>query len=397
VNCNRLTSEDYISYALGAQDEPESAQLRSHLLAHCPTCLAEVSEAYEFWYIFAALTERTQGYDFPEPSAQLRDRVINVVRPRSRRRFAPPPMRTWLRIAAGVLFVAGGTGAWEIGRLQVQKNVVATEARLTQEKDAVRKLESEKQALENLVAAARNSPAVFPGRDAIVSVQDPYVLRDLQMARQTGVAMSQALTEERARAANLEKQLSTSNTLLASATREKEAADRQYRKAYEATVEKERGVHQLAGEITAYEAKVQDLESQLQRYHALIDVQKKGMEQHKQMISLLESRSVALVQLHGTDGGQNGLGVALISENSKLAFFPANLPALPAGRTYQLWLIRDKAPGVVSAGTFTGEATLQFANQELLSGVKTLAVTDEPAGGSAAPTGHKVLVGTPKN
>jgi outer membrane murein-binding lipoprotein Lpp len=393
VNCNRLTSEDYISYALGAQDEPESAQLRSHLLAHCPTCLAEVSEAYEFWYIFAALTERTQGHDFPEPSAQLRDRVINVVRPRSRRRFSPPPMRTWMRIAAGVLFVAGAAGAWQIGRLQIQK----TEARLTQEKDAVRKLESEKQALENRVAAARNSPAVFPGRDAIVSVQDPYVLRDLQRARQTEVAMSQALTEERGRAANLEKQLSTSNTLLASATREKEAADRQYRKAYEATVEKERGVHQLAGEITAYEAKVQDLESQVQRYHALIDVQKKGMEQHKQMISLLESRNVALVQLHGTEATQNGLGVALIAENSKLAFFPANLPVLPSGRTYQLWLIRDRAPGVVSAGAFTGDATLQFANQELLSGVKTLAVTDEPAGGSAAPTGHKVLVGNPRN
>jgi uncharacterized phage infection (PIP) family protein YhgE len=262
-------------------------------------------------------------------------------------------------------------------------------------------LESEKQALENLVAAARNSPAVFPGRDAIVSVQDPYVLRDLQKARQTEVAMSQALTEERGRAANLEKQLSTSNTLLASATREKEAADRQYRKAYEATVEKERGVHQLAGEITAYEAKVQDLESQVQRYHALIDVQKRGMEQHKQMISLLESRNVALVQLHGplqgTGAGQNGLGVALIAENSKLAFFPANLPVLPSGRTYQLWLMRDKAPGVVSAGTFTGDATVQFANQELLSGVKTMAVTDEPAGGSAAPTGHKVLVGNPRN
>jgi anti-sigma-K factor RskA len=93
--------------------------------------------------------------------------------------------------------------------------------------------------------------------------------------------------------------------------------------------------------------------------------------------------------------------VALIADNTRLAFLPSNLPAAPAGRTYQLWLIRERIPAVVSAGTFNGAArdvpTVQFGNKQLMSGIKAITVTLEPAEGSAVPTGHKLMVGTPKS
>jgi len=396
VSCDRLTTEDYAYYALGTLEDPQRSQLRAHLSTQCAICLLEAKEALEFWFIFAALTERMQGGDFAEPSPELRDRVINIGRAVSgqREKIHSAPVRTWMRIAAGIVIAVGVTGlSWRIGRFENQKHLAAAQRQIEEQTSAVRKLGSENRALQNLVVAARNAPAVFPGREAIVSVQDPYVARDLQSARQTQVAMSQALTEEHTRAADLEKRLSQTNTLLAAATREKEAADRQYQNAFDAaTMEKKRGANQLSAEISTYKSKLHDLEAEVARDRTILDLQKKGMEQHTQMLSL--------VQLRGTEFGQANYGLALIADNARLAFFPVNLPAAPAGRTYQLWLMRDKGSPIVSAGTFSVGAkdlpALQFGNQEILSGVKAFAVTEEPAGGSSLPTGRKVLAGTTK-
>ena len=84
-----------------------------------------------------------------------------------------------------------------------------------------------------------------------------------------------------------------------------------------------------------------------------------------------------------------------------MLFFANDLPALPGGRVYQLWLIRDKSPAIVSAGVFEAEATMsaqvEFAQGDLVQGITAIAVTDEPVGGSASPTGHKLLAGLVKS
>jgi hypothetical protein len=74
-------------------------------------------------------------------------------------------------------------------------------------------------------------------------------------------------------------------------------------------------------------------------------------------------------------------------------FVAHNLPAPPAGRTYQLWLVTPKAK--VSPGTFSPapdgsahvEATYALASDSL----RAIAVTEEPAGGVPQPTGPFVL------
>jgi hypothetical protein len=401
LSCNRFTSEDYAFYAIGSLEGPEREVLQSHLREHCPKCTQELKQALEFWYLFAAMTERLQARPFPEASAELRERVVGI--PHSRpQQAARTKLRTWLQIAAGIMLVAGASGvSWNIERIRMNRNVAAAQVRIDQQTSAVKKLESENSALKNLLVAARNAPPVFPGKDNIVSVQDPYTLRDLQQARQTQVAVSQALTDERTKSSELEKRLTQTTSLLAAATKDREEADRQSRKAFDAAkLEKERGASELSSELSAYKSKIQDLESQISRYKAMIDSQTKGMERHFQMISLLQSPNVSLVQLRPTEAGKTSSGVAVIADNARLAFFPTNLPSVRAGRTYQLWLIRDKGPAIVSAGTFSGTAkdapALQFDNKELLTGIRGLAVTEEPAGGSPAPTGHKFLIGTPK-
>jgi anti-sigma-K factor RskA len=89
-------------------------------------------------------------------------------------------------------------------------------------------------------------------------------------------------------------------------------------------------------------------------------------------------------------------GKAFYNATRGLIFYATNLAQLPAGHTYQLWLIPSEgAP--VSAGIFNsdlrgnGEVVLPTLPHGLTA--KAFAVTIEPAGGVPAPTGPKVLIG----
>jgi len=71
-----------------------------------------------------------------------------------------------------------------------------------------------------------------------------------------------------------------------------------------------------------------------------------------------------------------------------------NMPALRAGRTYQLWLVTPKAK--ISAGTFNpvnGDAIVR-ATYDLTDPLQALAVTEEAAGGAPQPTGAPVVAAT---
>jgi anti-sigma-K factor RskA len=73
----------------------------------------------------------------------------------------------------------------------------------------------------------------------------------------------------------------------------------------------------------------------------------------------------------------------------------AGLQQAPEGKVYEAWVIAGGAP--VPAGTFqvdaSGKAVLRLPMVEETRSVKTFAVTIEPAGGTAAPTGPMVLAG----
>lgn len=76
-------------------------------------------------------------------------------------------------------------------------------------------------------------------------------------------------------------------------------------------------------------------------------------------------------------------------------FYAHRLPPARAGRTYQLWLVT--AATKISAGTFdsspAGDATVRARYELAADDLTGVAITDEPAGGVAAPTGEVVLVG----
>lgn len=81
---------------------------------------------------------------------------------------------------------------------------------------------------------------------------------------------------------------------------------------------------------------------------------------------------------------------------NRWTFVAHNLPAAAPGHTYQLWLVtRDQRK--VSAGTFaptaSGSAIVRATYALAPDSLAAIAVTNEPAGGSAQPTTTPILVG----
>ena len=98
-----------------------------------------------------------------------------------------------------------------------------------------------------------------------------------------------------------------------------------------------------------------------------------------------------LASLQGTDGQ-----AALLETNAGQTVFVARLPQLKPGRVYQLWRIQGNNPPA-SAGLFTvNQAGYGQANvaDGLPAAGEVIAVTDEPAGGSAGPTSNPLLAST---
>jgi hypothetical protein len=378
MSCN-FSAEVYALHALGLSESPERDELNEHLQRECSTCVAALREASEFWSTFGAVDQGAV------PPPELRQRILQSVQPLGRRRAHP--IRMWGAIAAGVVIVVGAsTTAWMVGHSQrIQQ------AALPDQTAEIQRLEAENRTLRDRRVEPLPTPPVAPAppMPKPVIVQDPALLRELEELKTLSATTTQALAEERSKLSDLEKQLGEKNTALAAATRSRDEALQR------AAQEKERATGQREAELATYRARIRELEGQVVEYRRTIDSQRQRVEQNLQLTSMLQSPSVMMVRLRATEAGQNAAGVALIADNSRVMFYSSNLPPLPAGRTYQLWLIRARGPAIVSAGTFTG-STVQFASAQLVPGVTAVAVTEEPAGGSPLPTGHKLLLGTTK-
>lgn len=94
----------------------------------------------------------------------------------------------------------------------------------------------------------------------------------------------------------------------------------------------------------------------------------------------------------------NGVGGHLIMSEDRHegGLVVAGLPALASGRSYQIWFVRpdqSRAP----AGTFRvdglGQALAVVAVPQPARDFDGVAITEEPDGGRASPTGHDLLAG----
>jgi anti-sigma-K factor RskA len=127
---------------------------------------------------------------------------------------------------------------------------------------------------------------------------------------------------------------------------------------------------------------------------AMVDARRVAFETQSAM-AVLAATDLVRVDLQGAPAAPQAAGRALWSRQSGMVFAANNLPPLPAGKIYQVWLVAGGPP--VSAGLVapdeSGRSVGIFRTPVEVTGPVTVAVTIEPEGGVPAPTGAFYLTG----
>lgn len=106
--------------------------------------------------------------------------------------------------------------------------------------------------------------------------------------------------------------------------------------------------------------------------------------------------SMTTIHLTGSENTPAATGTLVISRNGEYGTLVVDgMPALDARQQYQLWLIRNgqRSSGGIFSVDAEGYGYLSIAAPEPLNAFDSFGVTIEPAGGSPAPTGARVLAG----
>jgi len=102
------------------------------------------------------------------------------------------------------------------------------------------------------------------------------------------------------------------------------------------------------------------------------------------------------IALHGTEDAPDAMGTIIVSaDGDHGAIVVDGLETLDTAHQYQVWLIRDgqRTSGGVFSVDEDGYGVLWVSSPEPLAAYDAVGVTVEPAGGSPAPTGIRVMGG----
>lgn len=151
----------------------------------------------------------------------------------------------------------------------------------------------------------------------------------------------------------------------------------------------------LQSRVDALSVRLADAERNLAATRSEVVEARRALGDSQSNLRILLAPDLSRVTLEGQGNAAQARGRAYFSPSTGLLFTASNLPPLPPGRSYQLWVVTASAPA--SAGLITpdatGAATVVFDAPGITGAPVAIAVTLEPAGGVPAPTGDKVLVG----
>jgi hypothetical protein len=154
----------------------------------------------------------------------------------------------------------------------------------------------------------------------------------------------------------------------------------------------------LRSRITTLESELRDAILRADASNTQLAEVRRTASEAQSSVAVLTAPDTTRVELAGQTAAPQASGRAFWSRSRGLVFTASNLPALPAGRTYQLWVVTPQAP--VSAGLLkpdaNGSVSVVFNPPANIPSATALAVTIEPEGGVPAPTGAMYLVGAAK-
>ncbi len=113
--------------------------------------------------------------------------------------------------------------------------------------------------------------------------------------------------------------------------------------------------------------------------------------------AILAASDVRRIELAGQKGAPGAAGRAFWSPSLGLVFTAANLPTLPTGTVYQLWVIPPGSKVPIDAGVLDPDAegrVITLVAPAASADVGTVAVTLEPSPGVPTPTGAFALLGS---
>ncbi len=130
---------------------------------------------------------------------------------------------------------------------------------------------------------------------------------------------------------------------------------------------------------------------------AALDTAQARIAQDQREIKDLTGPSTEVVGLNTTGAAEATALMFWDKTNNDWAFYAHHVAPLPAGKSYQIWLITPTQK--ISAGTFTpaADSSVEVHATYALppNALKGVAVSEEPAGGAPQPTGRIVIVGAP--
>lgn len=377
LTCNRM-QEDWELYALGSLDEEQQREMNAHLLSGCRECAQRYSEAQAAVSAMARLAPQVKPSARVE--AKLRERLRMDLAPvREPRRgfwtFAP-----WALAAACLLAVAWLGMQWKSAELR------AGQAQGTIQRLNEQALQAAQPAPPNQVS--NSNPPVQPAADArkLEQLRQESERRQQELAARVDDLMRQVQDAQSAKA-QTEHELANLHAQLAAAQQSSDALEKQLReaKAQDAGRDSQQ-VLMLKAELAKSQAQARNLSAAAASGERLRD--------------LLQAGNLQQVDLRGVDpGAGKATARAIYSPQGGLLLVANSLPELSNRKCYQLWIVRQGDPAILSAGLVQlendGRGFLYAPPSAELRQLTALAITDEPAGGSVSARGHKLLFGTP--
>ena len=142
------------------------------------------------------------------------------------------------------------------------------------------------------------------------------------------------------------------------------------------------------------DAALRSAQTELGALGTQLTLSRQAADEAARIADVLFAPDVVQVNLAGQAAAPQAAGRAFYSPSRGLVFTASNLPPLPAGHVYQLWVVTRGAP--VSAGLVRpdGAGRLRSITQTAASQPTGIALTIEREGGVPAPEGTAYLSGS---
>lgn len=219
-------------------------------------------------------------------------------------------------------------------------------------------------------------------------------LRDLQDL----VAKDSAAIE------NLQAQLTSSNMQAAGSEQKLRDAQRTLASLHQQIVKLQATDADDQGSLAANEVQIADLSRQARESAEVIDKQQKLLAVDEDVRNLMAARSLHITDVFDVSGNgtrKNAFGRVFYTEGKSLIFYAFDLDGprvTDAKHSFQAWgQLTDSKTSAVNLGIFYVDDPdkkrwiLRFDNPDVLDKISAVFVTTEPHGGTAKPTGQKLM------